>query len=163
MHGPGPRRDFAGVLDIGRVGRSFGVGQECGHGLGTGQALGRVIGRQHFTADRRRIITTHDAFGYFGREYGLTFLSPVGLSTETEASASDVAKLIGQIKAEHVKVYFFENSNDPRLVRQIAKATGAEPGGELYVETLSPPDGPASTYLKLFKYNVDQVLAGLAK
>ena len=82
---------------------------------------------------------------------------------KTEASASDVAKLIGQIKAEHVKVYFFENSNDPRLVRQIAKATGAEPGGELYVETLSPPDGPASTYLKLFKYNVDQVLAGLAK
>jgi zinc/manganese transport system substrate-binding protein len=113
--------------------------------------------------DKRKVLTSHDAFGYFGREYGLTFLSPVGLSTETEASASDVAKLIGQIKAEHVKVYFFENSNDPRLVRQIAKATGAEPGGELYVETLSPPDGPASTYLKLFKYNVDQVLAGLAK
>ena len=113
--------------------------------------------------DKRKVLTSHDAFGYFGREYGLTFLSPVGLSTETEASASDVAKLIGQIKVEHVKVYFFENSNDPRLVRQIAKATGAEPGGELYVETLSPPDGPASTYLKLFKYNVDQVLAGLAK
>ncbi|MBS0249929.1 MAG: zinc ABC transporter substrate-binding protein, partial [Proteobacteria bacterium] len=98
--------------------------------------------------DRRKILTSHDAFGYFGREYGVTFLSPVGLSTETEASAADVAKLIDQIKAEKVKTYFFENSNDSRLVSQIAKATGAQPGGELYVEALSKADGPAPTYAK---------------
>lgn len=107
--------------------------------------------------DRRKILTSHDALGYFGREYGVTFLSPLGISTETEASAADVAKLIDQIKAEKVKTYFFENSNDSRLVKQIADATGAQPGGELYVEALSKADGPAPTYAKMFRYNVDQL------
>lgn len=111
----------------------------------------------------RKILTSHDAFGYFGDEYGITFLSPVGISTETEASAADVAALIDQIKAEGVKAYFFENSNDPRLVQQIANATSAQPGGELYVEALSDPEGPAPTYLKMFRYNVDQIAAAFAK
>ena len=113
--------------------------------------------------DRRKVLTSHDAFGYFGREYKVSFLSPLGVSTETEASAADVAKLIEQIKTEHVKTYFFENSNDPRLVKQVAKATGAEPGGELYVEALSKSNGPASTYEKMFRYNVDQLAAAMAK
>ncbi|OEC96656.1 MULTISPECIES: zinc ABC transporter substrate-binding protein [unclassified Rhizobium] len=113
--------------------------------------------------DRRKVLTSHDAFGYFGREYKVNFLSPLGVSTETEASAADVAKLIEQIKTEHVKTYFFENSNDPRLVKQVAKATGAEPGGELYVESLSKANGPASTYEKMFRYNVDQLAAAMAK
>lgn len=113
--------------------------------------------------DRRKILTSHDAFGYFGREYGVTFLSPIGVSTETEASAADVSKLIEQIKSEHVKTYFFENSNDPRLVKQVAKATGAEPGGELYVESLSDTNGPAPTYEKMFRYNVDQLSSAMAK
>ena len=112
---------------------------------------------------QRQILTSHDAFGYFGKRYGVTFLSPLGLSTETEASAADVARLIDQIRREHVKVYFFENSNDPRLVKQIANATGAQPGGELYVEALSPADGPAPTYAKMFRYNVDQIAAAIAK
>jgi zinc/manganese transport system substrate-binding protein len=110
---------------------------------------------------KRKVITTHDAFGYFSRDYGVMFLSPVGLSTETEASAATVAKLIKQIKAEHVHTYFFENSNDPRLVQQIAKATGAEPGGELYVEALSPPGGPANTYTQMFRYDVDQLVKAM--
>jgi len=113
--------------------------------------------------DRRKVLTSHDAFGYFGREYKVSFLSPLGVSTETEASAASVAKLIEQIKTEHVKTYFFENSNDPRLVKQVAKATGAEPGGELYVEALSKSNGPASTYEKMFRYNVDQLAAAMAK
>ncbi|MGG6896559.1 MULTISPECIES: metal ABC transporter solute-binding protein, Zn/Mn family [Rhizobium] len=113
--------------------------------------------------DRRKVLTSHDAFGYFGREYKVSFLSPLGVSTETEASAANVAKLIEQIKTEHVKTYFFENSNDPRLVKQVAKATGAEPGGELYVESLSKANGPASTYEKMFRYNVDQIAAAMAK
>lgn len=113
--------------------------------------------------DRRKILTSHDAFGYFGREYNVKFLSPLGVSTETEASAGDVAKLIEQIKAEHVKTYFFENSNDPRLVKQVAKATGAEPGGELYVESLSKAKGPAATYEKMFRYNVDQIASAISK
>jgi len=113
--------------------------------------------------DRRKVLTSHDGFGYFGREYNVSFLAPLGLSTESEASAADVAKLIEQIKTEHVKAYFFENSNDPRLVKQVAKATGAEPGGELYVESLSDAKGPAPTYEKMFRYNVDQLAAAMAK
>ncbi|MBZ9989545.1 zinc ABC transporter substrate-binding protein [Mesorhizobium sp. BH1-1-5] len=111
----------------------------------------------------RKVLTSHDAFGYFGREYDVTFLAPLGFSTEAEASAGDVAKLIDQIKKENVKAYFFENSNDPRLVRQIASATNAQPGGELYVEALSKADGPAPTYAKMFKYNVDQLANAMAK
>ncbi len=101
----------------------------------------------------RKILTSHDAFGYYGQAYGVQFLAPLGVSTESEASAKDVADLISQIKAEHVHIYFLENSNDSRLVQQIAKATGAKPGGELYPESLSEKNGPAATYVELMKYN----------
>lgn len=114
-------------------------------------------------AARRKVLTSHDAFGYFGAAYGVTFLSPIGFSTESEASAQNVAKLIRQIKAEHVRAYFLENSNDPRLVRQIASATGAEPGGVLYVEALSLPNGPAPTYSAMFHYNVDEFVQAMKK
>ncbi|QKZ05063.1 metal ABC transporter substrate-binding protein [Pseudomonas eucalypticola] len=110
---------------------------------------------------QRKVLTSHDAFGYFGDAYGVSFLSPLGFSTENEASAADVSTLIRQIKQEHVSAYFFENSGDPRLVKQIAAATGAQPGGELYVEALSPADGPAPTYAKMFRYNVDQLVAAM--
>ena len=114
-------------------------------------------------AARRKVLTSHDAFGYFGAAYGVTFLSPIGFSTESEASAQNVAKLIRQIKAEHVRAYFLENSNDPRLVHQIASATGAEPGGVLYVEALSLPNGPAPTYSAMFHYNVDELVHAMKK
>ncbi|WP_287812892.1 metal ABC transporter substrate-binding protein [Pseudomonas sp.] len=110
---------------------------------------------------QRKVLTSHDAFGYFGDAYGVSFLSPLGFSTENEASAADVSTLIRQIKQEHVSAYFFENSGDPRLVKQIAAATGAQPGGELYVEALSPADGPAPTYAKMFRYNVDRLVAAM--
>lgn len=111
---------------------------------------------------RRKVLTSHDAFGYYGREYGVTFLAPLGLSTETEASAAHVAQLIDQIKAEHVKTYFFENSNDARLIRQIATATGAKPGGELYPEALSGPGGPAPTYVEMMRHNTKLIVAAMA-
>lgn len=116
---------------------------------------------QAIPSGERKVLTSHDAFGYFGDAYGVTFLSPLGFSTETEASAADVAKLIKQIKQEHVSTYFFENSSDPRLVKQIADASGAQPGGELYVESLSPADGPAPTYVQMFRYNVDKLTAAM--
>ncbi|MFC0336854.1 zinc/manganese transport system substrate-binding protein [Kushneria avicenniae] len=111
--------------------------------------------------DRRKILTSHDAFGYFGDRYGVTFLAPLGMTTDSEASAKDVAGLITQMKEEHIKSYFFENSNDPRLVEQIASAAGAQPGGELYVESLSKPDGPAATYADMFRFNVDQMVKAM--
>lgn len=116
---------------------------------------------QSIPAAERKVLTSHDAFGYFGDAYGVTFLSPLGFSTESQASAADVGKLIRQIKAEHVSAYFFENSGDPRLVKQIADASGARPGGELYVEALSPANGPAASYVQMFRYNVDQLVKAM--
>lgn len=110
---------------------------------------------------KRKVLTSHDAFGYFGQEYGVTFLAPVGFSTEAEASASGVASLIKQIKQEKVKAYFIENQTDPRLVKQIAAATGAKAGGELYPEALSKPQGPAATYIQAFKHNVKTVVGSM--
>ncbi|AEF54840.1 metal ABC transporter solute-binding protein, Zn/Mn family [Marinomonas posidonica] len=112
---------------------------------------------------QRQVLTSHDAFGYYGKEYAVHFLAPLGMSTETEATASDVAELIDQIKHEDVKIYFFENSNDSRLVKQIANATGAKPGGELYPEALSEASGPAPTYMQMMAYNTQQIVDALKK
>ena len=91
----------------------------------------------------------------------MSFMAPVGFSTEAEASASGVASLIKQIKEQQVKTYFIENQTDPRLVKQIAAASGAQPGGELYPEALSGPQGPATTYIKAFKHNVETIVASM--
>ncbi|YCH31488.1 metal ABC transporter substrate-binding protein [Erwinia sp. D4-22] len=120
--------------------------------------------KQTFTAvpeSRRKVLTSHDAFGYFGAEYGVHFLAPVGFSTEAEASASEVGSLIQQIKQEKIKTYFIENQTDPRLVKQIAAASGAQPGGELYPEALSENNGPAPSYEAAFKHNVDTLYASM--
>ncbi|MBV4366078.1 metal ABC transporter substrate-binding protein [Erwinia phyllosphaerae] len=109
-------------------------------------------------AAKRKVLTSHDAFGYFGQRYGVTFMSPVGFSTESEASASDVAELITQLKNEHIHSYFIENQTDPRLVKQIASATGAQPGGELYPEALTEKGGVADTYITAFRHNVTAML-----
>ncbi|MDQ6869683.1 MAG: metal ABC transporter substrate-binding protein [Pseudomonadota bacterium] len=111
---------------------------------------------------RRQIITTHDAFGYFGTAYGFRFIAPEGISTETEASARDVAKIIRQIRAQKIPAVFLENVTDPRLVRSIAAESGATVGGTLYSDALSPPDGPASTYIDMMRNNVRELSAALA-
>ncbi|MBF0271933.1 MAG: metal ABC transporter substrate-binding protein [Magnetococcales bacterium] len=112
---------------------------------------------QAIPAKQRKLLIGHDAFGYFADRYGLTFLAPQGLSTESESSAATVAGVIRQIKQEGISAYFLESSNDPRLVRQIGQATGAKAGGTLYVESLSASNGPAATYLQLFRHNVEQL------
>ena len=91
----------------------------------------------------------------------MNFLAPVGFSTEAEASASDVGGLIKQLKQQHINRYFIENQTDPRLVKQIASATGAQPGGELYPEALSDASGPAATYVTAFKHNVNAMLGSM--
>ncbi len=111
---------------------------------------------------RRKIITSHDAFGYFANAYGLEVISPEGVSTESEASAQDVAKIIRQIRAEHIPAVFIENVTDRRLLDQIASETGAKIGGVLYSDALSPPDGPAPTYLGMFRHNVGALTAALS-
>jgi zinc/manganese transport system substrate-binding protein len=112
--------------------------------------------------DRRRIITSHDAFGYFGAAYGIEVIAPEGVSTESEASAKDVAKIIRQIKAEKIPAVFIENITDHRLLDQIARETGAKIGGTLYTDALSPPDGPAPTYLGMFRHNIEALSQALS-
>jgi zinc/manganese transport system substrate-binding protein len=104
--------------------------------------------------DRRKIITTHDAFGYFGDAYGVEFIAPEGLSTESEPSASGVAKIITQIRTQKVPAVFLENVTDPRLIQRIAEESGAKIGGELYSDALSEPSGPAGNYIALMRNNV---------
>jgi zinc/manganese transport system substrate-binding protein len=112
-------------------------------------------------AERRKIITTHDAFGYFAAAYGVEFIAPVGVSTESEASAQDVARIIRQIRAQKIPAVFLENVTDPRLARQIAAESGAKLGGALYSDSLSPPDGPAGTYIDMVRHNIRELKAAL--
>ena len=111
----------------------------------------------------RTIVTSHDAFQYFGREYGLTFLAPQGLSTESEASAKDVAELIEQIRDESIAAVFVENVADPRLLEQIARETGSAIGGKLFPGALSESDGPANTYLELMRHNATTIVDALSE
>lgn len=113
-------------------------------------------------ADKRRIITSHDAFGYFGAAYGIEFVAPQGVSTEAEASAKDVARIIRQIKTEKIPAVFVENISDPRLVKRISEETGAKIGGELYSDALSDDKGPASTYIDMMNNNVRELSSALS-
>lgn len=107
--------------------------------------------------DRRTIITTHDAFGYFEHAYGIHFLAPEGISTEAEASAADVAALIKQVREDKAAAVFVENIADPRLIEQIASETGLKLGGTLYSDALSDEGGPAATYIDLMRHNVSTI------
>lgn len=110
---------------------------------------------------RRRVITSHDAFGYFGAAYGVDFLAPQGWNTHSEPSAAAVARLIRQIKKDGIRAVFVENISDARLVERIAREGGVRIGGTLYSDALSGPDGPASTYLRLFEHNARSLAAAL--
>ena len=116
---------------------------------------------ERIPADRRRIITTHDAFGYFGAAFGMEFIAPQGVSTESEASAKDVAKIITQIRTQKIPAVFMENISDPRLMQQIARETGAKIGGTLYSDALSGANGPAATYIDMMRNNVREFAAAL--
>jgi zinc/manganese transport system substrate-binding protein len=108
---------------------------------------------------RRKVITTHTAFGYFGDAYGIEFITPEGLSTDADPSAGNVARLIEQIRREKISAVFIENVADPRLLQRIAAETGVRIGGTLYSDALSPPDGPAATYIEMMRSNVRELRA----
>lgn len=112
-------------------------------------------------ADRRKIITSHDAFGYFGAAYGLELLAPEGVSTESEATAADVAGIIRQIREDAIPAIFVENIKDRRLIDQIAAETHAVVGGELYTDALSAKDGPAPTYVDMIRHNIGTLTEAL--
>ncbi len=106
-------------------------------------------------AGARRIVTTHDAFGYYGDRYGIEFLAAEGIATDSEPSAKSVGALVAQIRREKVRTVFLENMADPRLARMLARETGATVSGPLFADALSAPDGPAPDYLSMLRYNTE--------
>jgi zinc/manganese transport system substrate-binding protein len=131
--------------------------------------LGELLALDQFAKDqlatipvaKRQVITSHDAFGYFAARYQVKFLAPQGINADTEPSAKEVAQLIRQIKRDHIKAVFVENMSNPKLLAQIAQDTGVTLGPKLYVDALSVPNEPGSTYLKMMLHNVTQLVAGM--
>jgi zinc/manganese transport system substrate-binding protein len=108
---------------------------------------------------RRKVISTHRAFGYFAAAYGVEFIAPIGVSTESEASARDIAGIITQVRAAKIPAVFLENVSDPRLIRRISSETGAKVGGTLYSDSLTAEKGDAPTYIDMVRHNI-KVLTG---
>ena len=110
---------------------------------------------------RRKVISTHDAFGYFAAAYGIEFIAPLGVSTESEASARDIARIITQVKAGKIPAVFLENISDPRLIRRISAETGARVGGTLYSDSLTDEKGEAPTYIDMVRHNIKVLTSAL--
>lgn len=119
------------------------------------QALGQI------PADKRKVVVLHDALGYFGDEYKITFIPIMGISSQAEASARNMAEVVDQIREEGVAAVFLESGGNPKLVEQIARETDIAVGGTLYVDTLSASDQPAGTYLGMIKWNAGQLIYAL--
>jgi zinc/manganese transport system substrate-binding protein len=113
--------------------------------------------------ERRKVVSSHDAFGYFARAYGVRFLAPVGVAGHTEAGARSVARLIAQLQREKAPAVFLENVSDPRLIERIRSESGAVAGGTLYSDALSSASGPAPTYLAMMRHNLATLMAALEK
>jgi zinc/manganese transport system substrate-binding protein len=111
--------------------------------------------------EKRRVLTSHDAFHYFGRAYGIEFVSVQGLSTEAEPTADDLVKVVRQARDGHLSAIFLENMSDPRLAEMVAQESGVRVGGALYADALSDSSGPAPDYLSLIRYNAQQLLAAM--
>ena len=110
---------------------------------------------------RRKVITSHDAFGYLAAHYQIQFLAPQGVNTDAEPSAKQVAQLIKQIQREKIKAIFVENMSNPKLLAQLSKDAGATVGASLYADALSGPDQPGTSYLLMMRHNVTQIAAGM--
>lgn len=112
-------------------------------------------------AEKRRVITSHDAFQYFARAYGVQFLAASGVSTDAEPSARAIAQLLTQMRKENIKALFIENMTNPKLIGQIARDGGGHVGGTLYPDSLSAPGGPADTFEKMMRHNALMLKAGM--
>ena len=157
--------NIARALASADPGRAGPYQQRLGHYKAELEQLDREVRERlgAISAEKRRVITTHDAFAYYGRAYGVAFMAPEGLNTESEPSAKTVAALIRQIRREGIKALFLENISDPRLMEEIARETGAKLGPPLYSDALSGPDGPAPSYIRMIGYNTAALQAGMLK
>ena len=116
----------------------------------------------HIPESRRKVISTHDAFGYLASAYGIEFIAPLGVSTESEASARDIARIITQIRTQKIPAVFLENISDPRLIGRISAETGAKVGGTLYSDSLTGEKGDAPTYIDMVRHNIKALTSALA-
>ncbi|MDN3555788.1 metal ABC transporter solute-binding protein, Zn/Mn family [Halomonas maura] len=98
------------------------------------------------------VITGHDSFGHFARAYGVSFLSPVGLSSEAEPSAANMARLIDVIRERNVQALFHENMTSPAMIDQLAEETDLPVAGTLYADALAA-EGEASSWLGMMRHN----------
>jgi zinc/manganese transport system substrate-binding protein len=170
----GYARNIAGALEAVIVQRSApavaraaqrAIAERLGAYLGRIESLDAEVRRlfEPIPRERRHAITSHAAFGYFGDDYGITFTSLGGWSTESDASAAAVARLVRQVRAQRVAALFGENIADRRLLQRVAEETGAVLGGTLYSDALSPPGGPADTYLRLIEHNARTIAEALGR
>jgi len=121
------------------------------------EAIGKI------PPSRRKVISTHDAFGYFAAAYGIAFIAPLGVSTESEPSARDIARIIGQVRADKIPAVFLENISDDRLVGRIAAETGAVIGGTLFSDSLTTEKGDAPTYIAMVRHNIKALTSALER
>lgn len=110
---------------------------------------------------QRRIVTSHDAFGYLAEAYGIDVFAAQGFGPTSQPTAAQVARLVRRIRHDGVRALFVENISDPRLIERIASEGGARVGGKLYSDALSAPGGPADSYLKLVEHNVRTIAQAL--
>ncbi|PIT38905.1 ABC transporter substrate-binding protein [Snodgrassella alvi] len=111
-------------------------------------------------ADKRKVLTGHDAFAYMAKRYSIQFIAPQGVSTEAEPSARQVAAIISQIRRENIKAIFIENIKNPKMVQRIASETQTKISGRLYSDALSN-GAPAATYIDMFRFNVNALAAAM--
>lgn len=120
------------------------------------EAVGKI------PSERRHVISTHDAFGYFAAAYGIDFIAPQGVSTDAEPSARDIAAIVRQIKKQKIPAVFLENITDPRMMRRIAAETGVKIGGTLYSDSLTAENGDAPTYIAMVRHNIKALTSALS-
>ena len=127
-------------------------------------ALDREVreGLAKIPAERRKVISTHDAFGYFAAAYGIAFVAPQGVTTESEPSAQDIAAIILQIRKQNIPAVFLENAGNPRLMQRISSETGAKIGGTLFSDSLTEENGLAPTYIDMVRHNIRALTSALS-
>jgi zinc/manganese transport system substrate-binding protein len=113
--------------------------------------------------ERRKVISTHNAFAYFARAYGIEFIAPLGVSTESEPNARDIAVIIAEVRKDKIPAVFLENLSDDRLMRRIAEETGVKVGGTLYSDSLTDENGPVPTYIAMVKHNIKVLTSALVR
>lgn len=111
---------------------------------------------------RRRIVTSHDAFAYFAEAYGVDMLAVAGTWRDTEPSARELAALAAQARRQDIRALFIENAGNGTALRALAAELGVAVGGRLFGDALSPPGGPAPSYVEMMRHNARTIAAALA-